>query len=159
MGVICTIYKVVLIKAGFFFLFVKPGLKAQRLPVTDVLTMEQGLSFRHISGIAQDKNGLMWFATTNGLSRYDGYRFVNFGKKASGNNYFPAQQFAPEGIRFINDSILWAIADARLWAMNIRNFHTQQVPGIRGNVLKMVPGKNKDTWLVSDDSQEQFLWR
>ena len=39
------------------------------------LTIEEGLSQSSVSSIAQDKEGFMWFATANGLNRYDGYEF------------------------------------------------------------------------------------
>jgi signal transduction histidine kinase/CheY-like chemotaxis protein/AraC-like DNA-binding protein/sugar lactone lactonase YvrE len=157
MGSNGTKYKVTVI-AGFLFCWMQPELIAQRLPVPDALTMDNGLSFRHISAITQDKDGLMWFGTLNGLNRYDGYRFVNFGGNATGNNQFPVREFAKDGILFQNDSILWAIADFRLWSMNIRSLGRKQVPGIEGRVLKMVAGKNKDFWLVTDNEMEQVLW-
>lgn len=47
-------------------------------PVLDVISIEQGLSQGFVSGICQDKEGLMWFATSNGLNRYDGYDFLVF---------------------------------------------------------------------------------
>ena len=37
------------------------------------LSTEQGLSQDIVSAIVQDKQGFMWFATENGLNRYDGY--------------------------------------------------------------------------------------
>ena len=39
------------------------------------LTEEDGLSGDYITGILQDNQGFMWFATRNGLNRYDGYEF------------------------------------------------------------------------------------
>src|SRR5215467_6438809 len=36
-------------------------------------TINNGLSQGFISGIMQDKKGLMWFATGDGLNMYDGY--------------------------------------------------------------------------------------
>lgn len=47
-------------------------------------TTAQGLSFNNINAIEQDANGFLWFATENGLSRYDGYSFKNFYKKDLG---------------------------------------------------------------------------
>jgi ligand-binding sensor domain-containing protein len=35
-------------------------------------------SFFHITGMVQDKQGYMWFATKNGLFRYDGYQMVHY---------------------------------------------------------------------------------
>lgn len=41
-----------------------------------------GLAHHHATGLVQDKQGMIWVATWNGLSRYDGYRFVSFKPKA-----------------------------------------------------------------------------
>ncbi|WP_210823023.1 two-component regulator propeller domain-containing protein [Hydrogenophaga aromaticivorans] len=42
------------------------------------LTGEAGLPSGNVYGIAQDTQGFLWFATGDGLSRYDGYTFRNF---------------------------------------------------------------------------------
>jgi hypothetical protein len=42
------------------------------------LSVEDGLAQESVLAIAQDRDGFMWFGTQNGLSRFDGYRFVNF---------------------------------------------------------------------------------
>ena len=39
-------------------------------------TINEGLSQGFISGIVQDKKGFMWFATADGLNKYDGYQFT-----------------------------------------------------------------------------------
>jgi ligand-binding sensor domain-containing protein len=51
---------------------------AARLPI-QVLTAAQGLSGNAIHKIVRDRHGFLWFCTDEGLSRFDGYRFVNFG--------------------------------------------------------------------------------
>jgi len=53
---------------------------AQPLPVGqdlrfEHLTTEDGLSEGRVWGITQDSRGFMWFATWDGLNRYDGYEF------------------------------------------------------------------------------------
>ena len=40
------------------------------------LTTEHGLSQDHVVAILQDHQGFMWFATGEGLNRYDGHSFV-----------------------------------------------------------------------------------
>ncbi len=40
------------------------------------LTVEDGLSNSAVNGIARDSLGLMWFATSDGLNRFDGYTFT-----------------------------------------------------------------------------------
>lgn len=46
-------------------------LQGKRLSVND------GMACNTVNDIQQDKDGYIWFATTNGLSRFDGYSFVN----------------------------------------------------------------------------------
>jgi len=49
-------------------------------PVTDLkfshLTTQDGLSQSNVTEILQDRHGFMWFATRDGLNRYDGNTFV-----------------------------------------------------------------------------------
>ena len=40
------------------------------------ISIDQGLSHSTVISIAQDKNDVMWFATFDGLNRYDGYNFT-----------------------------------------------------------------------------------
>jgi ligand-binding sensor domain-containing protein len=42
------------------------------------LFLDKGLSDARVSAIVQDKSGFMWFATPNGLNRYDGYSIKKF---------------------------------------------------------------------------------
>lgn len=42
------------------------------------LTTEDGLPNNRIEAILQDRQGFLWFGTTDGLARYDGYRFVTY---------------------------------------------------------------------------------
>jgi signal transduction histidine kinase/ligand-binding sensor domain-containing protein len=48
------------------------------LPHYDV---SDGLVSSNIHSIYQDRRGFLWFGTNDGLSRFDGYRFVNYGKR------------------------------------------------------------------------------
>ncbi len=42
----------------------------------DRITVADGLPGAFARSIVQDKRGFMWFATSNGLAKYDGYRFT-----------------------------------------------------------------------------------
>lgn len=44
----------------------------------DSFSQENGLPNNQIQCIYQDQKGWMWFGTSQGLSRFDGYQFVNF---------------------------------------------------------------------------------
>jgi len=45
------------------------------------LSQENGLSNNFVVSIAQDKEGFLWFATEEGLNRFDGSHFVSYYKK------------------------------------------------------------------------------
>ena len=57
-----------------------PTLREARLRGRDLkfthLTTNDGLSDNRINSILQDRRGFMWFATEDGLNRYDGNTFV-----------------------------------------------------------------------------------
>jgi len=44
----------------------------------DRFSVEDGLSHIKIKDVAQDADGFLWFATPDGLNRYDGYSFTRF---------------------------------------------------------------------------------
>lgn len=61
-------------------LVVRPvRLDAERLPFK-LYSIQDGLPGVWISHIIQDSRGFLWLSTWDGLSRFDGARFVNFGK-------------------------------------------------------------------------------
>jgi signal transduction histidine kinase/ligand-binding sensor domain-containing protein/DNA-binding response OmpR family regulator len=82
----------------FFFLLLL-RLSAQPSSITQ-LGVEQGLSNNHVVSITQDKDGFLWFATEEGLNKFDGVRFTSFYKYTndiSGNelNYVLADENNP----------------------------------------------------------------
>jgi signal transduction histidine kinase/sugar lactone lactonase YvrE len=52
--------------------------RAEQLPVR-TYTTNDGLARDFVGGIVQDSHGFIWFCTSEGLSRFDGYRFTNYG--------------------------------------------------------------------------------
>ncbi len=59
--------------------FVTPGpVFAERLPITHFSTAD-GLAHNRVARIVPDSHGFIWFCTPEGLSRFDGYAFVNYG--------------------------------------------------------------------------------
>ena len=72
------------------FLFILAFCWVSSLPVSGqlnytALTTSYGLSQGYVYDILQDRDGFMWFATKDGLNRYDGYSF----KVYTYNNYDP----------------------------------------------------------------------
>jgi len=52
--------------------------RAERLPLK-IYTTADGLAHNEINKIVRDSRGFLWFCTANGLSRFDGYTFTNYG--------------------------------------------------------------------------------
>lgn len=48
------------------------------------LGVEQGLSNDYVISITQDKDGFLWFATEEGLNKFDGNRFIHYFKHSHG---------------------------------------------------------------------------
>jgi ligand-binding sensor domain-containing protein/signal transduction histidine kinase len=55
-------------------------LSAERLPVKTYTTAD-GLARNRVQRIVTDSRGLIWIATSEGLSQFDGYRFINYGTR------------------------------------------------------------------------------
>lgn len=50
------------------------------------LTLADGLSQSNVLSVLQDSDGLMWFATENGLNRFDGYEFLQYRRERGNPN-------------------------------------------------------------------------
>lgn len=74
---------------AYLYLIICSALFCQRLPAQAPFNfhhifLDKGLSDARVNDIVQDKYGFMWFATPNGLNRYDGYRITTFYAGKSG---------------------------------------------------------------------------
>lgn len=56
------------------------GVCAQRLPIRHY-DVADGLAHSLVTAIHQDAKGYLWLGTGEGLSRFDGYRFINYGAR------------------------------------------------------------------------------
>lgn len=73
----------------FLFSFIVPTTAARLGDLSFAgrqLTAADGLAANSVQDIVQDGDGFVWFATPSGLSRYDGYRFVNFAAWGGGDS-------------------------------------------------------------------------
>lgn len=61
-----------------FFIPIALTLSAQPLCRIQQFDEADGVPSSHVSQLLQDQHGFMWFATWNGLCRYDGYEFQTF---------------------------------------------------------------------------------
>src|SRR5215217_4068050 len=81
---------------------------AERLPVK-IYTSADGLGSSFINNLMRDSRGFMWFCTRDGLSRFDGARFIT---------YQVGDQNAPpsiEGITETRDGSYWITTTSGLY--------------------------------------------
>ena len=100
---------------------------AQQLAVRQY-TVDDGLPSNLVSYALQDSQGYLWFATPDGLSRFDGYRFVNYGGDELGNR-------AVFEVKETRDRTLWIGTNRGLVRFN-------ETPG-RGTFTTFPIGKQK----------------
>jgi signal transduction histidine kinase/streptogramin lyase len=67
-----------LISVCFALLCAAAHVRADQLPIRTYTTTD-GLARDYVNKIVQDSHGFIWFCTSEGLSRFDGYRFTNYG--------------------------------------------------------------------------------
>ncbi|MBR9921384.1 MAG: hypothetical protein GYB31_11145 [Bacteroidetes bacterium] len=94
-------------------------------------TVDDGLPSNHVYGVLQDHKGYLYFYTDNGISRFDGYSFTNFGEV--------------EGLVNRDIWFMYEDADKRIWLFGSTGPHQyledgqiQTVDGMYPD--KMVPG-------------------
>jgi ligand-binding sensor domain-containing protein len=64
-----------------------------------------GKAFKHVTGMFQDKEGYMWFATKKGLFRYDGYEMTAYNNNPLDPNSLTVD--ALEAIAMDSSGIIW----------------------------------------------------
>lgn len=89
-----------------YFLLVPVLLSAQSYAVRQV-GIEKGLSNNYVVSIAQDKEGFLWFATEEGLNKFDGTRFITYYKNETKDGYGITGNELNCLLDDPRDSILW----------------------------------------------------
>ena len=75
---------------------------AQQYNFRGAFNIESGLPSNHIYSVIEDSDGFLWVGTDNGISRFDGTRFVNYSTK----NGLPSNDVIQ--VTKDNDGIIWA---------------------------------------------------
>lgn len=146
-----TIRKLFLIGVGVIWLFSQsiPVIHAQTGLATssnytgevrfEHLTVEDGLPNSTVLSVLQDQQGFMWFATADGVARYDGYSFTTFRHDTTNNNSLSNNNtFA---LLESKDGLIWIGTDPG--GLNVYNPET-------GQFKLYTHDKNDPTSLVDD---------
>ncbi|MFT6867321.1 MAG: signal transduction histidine kinase/ligand-binding sensor domain-containing protein [Cyclobacteriaceae bacterium] len=115
-------------------------------------TLRSGIPSGYISKMIEDQYGYIWIGTTGGLSRFDGYEFVNYTQKAK-----DATSLKGSFVSCIKDYDSATLIVATVEALNIYNrltgeFRLVQVadslPPV-DDITDVVVMKNKDLWVLT----------
>lgn len=118
------------------------------------ITTADGLSSNQVNYIMRDSRGFIWFSTSQGLTRYDGYSFKAFPDPSHNHNM-------PEGVYEVHEDatgMLWIRYDAdvfRCYDPKKEVFHNAEdilsdKYGIRNKIFHIYVDRNKDLWLHND---------
>lgn len=81
------------------FLWMAQALQGQPLSHVSNYDEEDGLPHGHVTQLLQDEQGFMWFATWNGLCRFDGYEFHTFKSQAGDGCHMATDRFRDIALR------------------------------------------------------------
>lgn len=122
------------------------------LPVkvnTEKLTTNEGLADNNVCDIYQDKRGFIWFCTLNGLSKYDGNRFVNF--KKQDDEEISLIDNRVKSVKEDKTDHLWILTSAELYScLDLKNDRFVDYSGngdLYSHYRKTMFASNNDVWL------------
>lgn len=118
------------------------------------ITTADGLSSNQVNNIMRDSRGFIWFSTSQGLTRYDGYSFKVFPGPSHNHNL-------TEGVHEVQEDatgLLWVryYADVfRCYDPKKEVLHNAEdilsdKYGIRNKIFHIYVDRNKDLWLHND---------
>lgn len=121
----------------------------------DILTIEQGLPFRTITCIAQDKNENMWFGTEVGLTRYDGYNFKVYNSDKNNPYYIEEEQIGNQIEIDHKTNMLWYFANSKLYNLDLSTDKVtafNSTHNIKGSVIHLLKTSDGSIWIMTNDS-------
>jgi len=129
-------------------------LTAQTLSQIEVLSTDNGLPFRDVKSVTQDSLGFMWFGTTQGLLKYDGYSFKIYNNNPNNPNFIPNEQLTEHNTIYQGRNSLWFAANNTVFKLNIQTdsvFEYTKKQGIKGDVIELHIDHKKQVWIVTDN--------
>ncbi len=135
-----------IIRLLLVLLVVTTGLSAQQLAFHH-LTVENGLSQNAVIAIGQDSRDFIWIGTSNGLNRYDGYRFKVYKSRAA------------DTTTISSNGILCILGDSKknLWT-GTGNGLNKYLPQLDQFRRIPFPGKKQLTWQCLYEDKKGRVW-
>ena len=121
-------------------------------PYLKQFTVDDGLPSSNVYTAFQDKDGLMWFGTDNGITRFDGYTFESFNMSsinASTDIW---------GIHEDSKNRLWFSSERQLSYYDKGEFKAIPFPEKykTRKIIQQLLGKNGDHYIHFNNTKEYF---
>lgn len=122
------------------------------------LSAKDGLSCNTVNDIIQDRDGFIWLGTPNGVSRYDGYQFINFTNLSKNCG----QKIHHSISQLINDEkhgLIWGYNPSNiLCCFDLETAHfSDYFDKKNASLLKNRFKSQKGMWLFSGDFGARYL--
>lgn len=102
------------------------------------LTINEGLSQNSVISITEDKTGFLWFATQDGLNRYDGNDFFVVPKTFDDNTSATERRLGK--VLSVADQKLWLITTkGKLESLNLFTHHIEEIIELPGTAQTVPP--------------------
>jgi len=115
------------------------------------ISINSGLPSNYINNVYKDSQGFIWLSTHNGLSRYDGYSFVNYNVSS-----FPIRLTSNFVNQVCEDPFhrLWIASEAGLSLLDLKS--NKQIP-INYNLFKSDDLSKEAVWFIISD-KDKSIW-
>lgn len=139
----------------YLLMFLLSGLsvKAQLNCTFTHYSLEDGLSENSVMDMVQDHDGLIWFATWDGVNRFDGYDFKVY-KARQGNDLMWSSNRVDRVCVDKNGDVWCLTYDGRVSRFDKRMEHFTEIPidgkGKNLVITSIVTLKNGTIWLLTD---------
>ena len=141
------------------------SVNAQRNFQAETITTDDGLSQGMIYDILQDQEGFLWFATKDGLNRYDGYEFKVFTNdpndpwSISGNTITKLFEDSAGRIWAASSNTGLSIYDKKTNRFHRINYDSENPAGITGSNITSIVEDTSGFFIVGIEQRELNMFR
>lgn len=125
---------------------------SQRNEDVTTYSLEEGLPSRQVLGAVLDESGFLWLGTPNGISRFDGYDFLNFN---SNNTLGLTNQNILS--MAVADSILWLGTSSGIFAFNLNTYKVSPISGVIGIVRELFIDQKRRLWFADAEGNVKVV--
>jgi AraC-type DNA-binding domain-containing proteins len=115
-------------------------------------SIKDGLSDPTVSSVYQDRKGLLWLGTNNGINTFDG---LNFQTLLFGDIPNPFTSNIIGNIIEAENDILWVVTNNSLVRFNKKTFETEKFDGFNLDT-KITCGLSHDTYIIKENNSLSY---